>query len=439
KNNHKVTTAITLTVLLRPLGGIIFGLLSDRYGRKWPLIFNLLIIAAFSLASARVQTFEQFLAVRSLFGIGMGGIWGLATATSLENMPAPARGLFSGFVQQGYPAGYILAATINIVWVNHSGDWRILFYFGAGLSAAAAAFRLALPESPLFLQLKAQKQATRSTVGPVKAFIAEFKWLAKNCTGRLIYAILIVVALSFMAHASQDVYPLILQKSKGLSAYQSSVATIVGSCGAVIGSIIAGYVSQYLGRRLTVAVYAALAGLLIPAWMLPTTFSGLAAGVFFLQAMVQGVGGILPAMLQEMAPAHHRASFPGIAHQTGVMITACSAQIITTIGDHHQIPNPQYVPGGKEPETIPDYPKVSAVFLAIVVVYTLLVVIFGRYDSSPDLGASGEDTSSVPSSSEDEARSSDDKVIAENDGSAPAGDLEQQKAATARPYDPRGY
>ncbi|KAE8268847.1 hypothetical protein A4X09_0g3496 [Tilletia walkeri] len=429
KNNHKVTTAITLTVLLRPVGGIIFGLLSDRYGRKWPLIFNLVLIAAFSVATARVQTFHQFLAVRALFGIGMGGIWGMATATAIENMPRAPRGLFSGMLQQGYPVGYIISAVINIAWVNHSGDWRILFYVGAGLSLLAALFRLVLPESALFLRIKAERKAYPSTATWVKTFTSEVKWLARNCTVRVIYGILIVTGLSFMAHASQDAYPLILQKAKGLSPYQASVATIIGSCGAVVGGLAAGYISQYIGRRLTVVIYSAAAGLLIPAWMLPNSFSRLAAGVFFLQFMVQGVGGILPALLQDMAPTRYRATFPGVVHQTGVMLTAYSAQIITTIGDHNPIRNPKYVPGGQQPETIPNYANVSAIFLAIVVVFLLLVVIFGpEYDGAPAL-ENTEAVSLASSSSGTDKTSPTEKAASELDSGSRASDIEQQQLA----------
>ncbi|KAK0523580.1 hypothetical protein OC842_006096 [Tilletia horrida] len=391
KDNHKVTAAITLTVLLRPIGGLLFGLLSDRYGRKWPMVANLVLISAFSLATARVKTFHQFLAVRALFGIGMGGIWGQSCTLALENMATPATGLFSGLLQQGYPFGYILVAIVNLAWVNHThDDWSILFYFGAILSAIVAVLRLLLPESPHFVEIKKQRRAARgSQPASIKVFVEEIKWLIKNAGGRLVYGIMLVAGLSFLAHASQDVYPLILQKSKGLTAHQSSVSVIVGMTGGIVGGLTAGYVSQYCGRRLTIAAYSIASALLVPAWMLPTTFSGLAAGAFFLQFFVQGMGGVLPALLQDMAPRRYKATFPGVVHQTGVMISACSAQIETTIGDHLQIHNPKFIAGGKEPETIPDYAKVSAIFLAIMASYVLLVVIFGpEYDGRPKLDES---------------------------------------------------
>ncbi|KAG9021918.1 hypothetical protein FS837_006865, partial [Tulasnella sp. UAMH 9824] len=148
KDTHDITTAITLTLLFRSLGAVIFGVISDRFGRKWPLVFNLILVAILELGSGFCNTFQQFLAVRSLFGVGMGGIWGQAAATGLENLPAELRGLFSGILQEGYAFGYLIAAVVDLYLVP--GDphtWRSLFWLGSGLSFGVALFRAALPES----------------------------------------------------------------------------------------------------------------------------------------------------------------------------------------------------------------------------------------------------------------------------------------------------
>jgi len=225
------------------------------------------------------------------------------------------------------------------------------------------------------------------------------KWLAKNCWGRFLFGVLVVIGLSFLAHASQDAYPIILQKAKGLSPDQASRATIIGLSGSVIGSVVAGYISQYIGRRLAMAIYSIVAGLLIPAWILPNTWAGLAAGSFALQFTVQGISGILPVLLQTLSPAQYRSTFPGMVQQIGVMITACSAQIETSIGDRIQIRNPKYTPGSTtEPPTIPDLARVSAVFLALTCIYLLLVCILGPdYDASPRLGENELDRKDDPS------------------------------------------
>jgi len=153
KSSSTITTAITLTLLFRSLGAVIFGILSDRYGRKWPLVYNLILVAVLELGAGFVQTFPQFLALRSLFGIGMGGVWGLAAATALENLPVEVRGIASGILQEGYAIGYLFAAIINLFLVPEvSVGWRALFWTGSGISLFAAAVRALLPESEVFFE-----------------------------------------------------------------------------------------------------------------------------------------------------------------------------------------------------------------------------------------------------------------------------------------------
>jgi SHS family lactate transporter-like MFS transporter len=284
-----VTTAITLTLLFRPLGAIIFGLLSDRFGRKYPLVGNLFLIAVLSLGTGFVQTFPQFLAVRSLFGIGMGGIWGAATATALENMPAASRGLFSGLLQQGYAVGYLFAASANLTWIGRTNNWRYLFYLGAGLSLFAALVRLALPESALFIRQRAERKERGIQTNLAKTFARETWNMLKTNWVRVVYGILLMTGFNFLSHSSQDLYPTMIQKDNLAhlatpeAAALASKATIIGNCGAIAGGTLAGYISQYLGRRLTIMVFVIFTGAMIAPWILPTTFGGLAAGAFFVQ------------------------------------------------------------------------------------------------------------------------------------------------------------
>lgn len=190
-----------------------------------------------------------------------------------------------------------------------------------------------------------------------------------------------------MQHSSQDLYPTIIQntlsnlplsKAKELS----SKATIIGNCGAIAGGFLAGYISQYLGRRLTIIVFVVFTGAMIAPWILPTTFPGLAAGAFFVQFGVQGAWGVVPIYLSEISPPAFRATFPGVAYQVGNMVSSASSQIEATGGEHNRIPNPRFgQPGageaGKNP-TIPDYAKVSGILLGVVCAYLILVVIFGK-------------------------------------------------------------
>ncbi|KIS70048.1 uncharacterized protein UMAG_05122 [Mycosarcoma maydis] len=377
---HDITTAITLTLLFRSVGAAVFGILSDRYGRRYPLVANLLLIAAFSLGTGFVQTYPQFLVLRSIFGCLMGGIWSQATAVALENMPVAPRGLFSGILQQGYAVGYLLAASVNLSWVQRTNNWRILFFLSSGLSALAALVRLVLPESELFLRQKAQRDAN-GAVGESKAklFMAELKEMLKTHWLRCVYGVLLMTGFNFLSHSSQDLYPTMLQKSKLLTEGQASRATIISNCGAISGGMVAGYLSQYLGRRMTIIVFVLITGALIPAWILPNSFSALAAGAFFLQFGVQGAWGVVPIYLSEISPPAFRATYGGLAYQLGNAASSASSQIEAVGGDNLKDRNPKWyagAPAGVD-EFIPAYARVSAILLGSVCAYLLVVVTFG--------------------------------------------------------------
>ncbi|CEQ39468.1 SPOSA6832_01010, partial [Sporobolomyces salmonicolor] len=420
KPTSTITTSITLTLLFRPLGAIIFGLASDRYGRKWPLIIDLICCGALSLGTSFCTNFGAFLGVRSLFGVAMGGIWGLSASQALESMPAEARGLFSGILQQGYAVssfslmsprrvlatddrrtlrpsqcqvGYLLAAVLNLTAVPDHDDWRILFWFGAGASFFAALIRLVLPESPYFLERHAAEKVSGSTVSSVdksKIFIREAGRALKLHWVRCIFGLCLMTGFNFFSHGSQDAYPSYIQQSKGLTAHQATLATIIGNCGAIAGGTIAGYVSQYLGRRLTIIVCCLWTAVFIPLWLLPNSFGGLAAGAFFVQSGVQGAWGVVslpfrhqerskqetntddfrkqvPVYLAELSPVAFRAVWPGVAYQLGNMVSSASAQIETTAGSHI-----------KTAEGRPDYGKVSAILIGVVAAWLIGCCLIGR-------------------------------------------------------------
>ena len=238
------------------------------------MVVNLLIISSLSLGCSFVQNFHQFLAVRSLFGIGMGGIWGLASASALENLPVEARGLASGIMQQGYAAGYLIAAVVNLYLVRHT-TWRAQFRTSAGISAFAAVLRSLLPESEVFLRARQDKQTEVAKPGQSKTriFFHEVGQMLKNHWLLSIYAVLLMSGFNFLSHGSQDLYPTYLEESKGFTKFNATVATIIGNCGAIAcvfllrlldiggfsnhpiqysGGAVAGWLSQHIGRRLTI-------------------------------------------------------------------------------------------------------------------------------------------------------------------------------------------
>ncbi|KAL7419353.1 hypothetical protein Q5752_006191 [Cryptotrichosporon argae] len=369
KDTKAITTAITLTLLFRSLGALVFGLLADRYGRKWTLVCNLLIIAALELGTGFVQTYAQFLAVRSLFGIGMGGIWGQAAATGLENVPAAARGLCSGILQQGYACGYLIAAVINLSVVQHNKySWRSLYFIGAGFSVAAAIVRACLPESRQYVLAREQARAEGISSKEASArFIQEIKLMLRTNWLRCIWAICMMTGFNFFSHGSQDLYPTYLETSKGLSVSLASKATIISNCGAVVGGTIAGYASQYMGRRLAIVICLIYTACWIPLWILPNSFGGLAAGGFFIQSGVQGAWGVVPIYLAEIAPPAFRASFAGLAYQLGNMASSGAAQIEADAGSSLKLAG----------TSTPDYASIQGILIGVVIAWMLACVLLG--------------------------------------------------------------
>ncbi|KIJ54140.1 hypothetical protein M422DRAFT_221672 [Sphaerobolus stellatus SS14] len=378
-----LTNAITLTLLFRSVGAAIFGVISDRYGRKWPLVLNLLMCCVLQIGSSFCNSYRQFLGVRSLFGIAMGGVWGLSVATALENVPVETRGFLSGVLQEGYAVGYLLAAVVNLTAVPHSShSWRVLFWVSASLSFFAACLRAILPESALFLRAQEAKQTERekgiAAGGPTKSktriFLHELKVMLKTHWILSIYAILLMTGFNFLSHGSQDLFPTYIENDKLLSANLATKATIIGNCGAIAGGAIAGWLSQYIGRRLTIILCCFWIGAFIPLWILPSSFSGLAAGAFFIQVGVQGAWGVIPIFLNELSPPAFRGTFPGVAYQIGNMVSSSSARIEAVGGD-----NLRTTVHGMN---VPDYAKVQGILIGVVTAFVVIVVFLGPENHS---------------------------------------------------------
>nr|XP_019008395.1 MFS transporter, SHS family, lactate transporter [Kwoniella pini CBS 10737]OCF47176.1 MFS transporter, SHS family, lactate transporter [Kwoniella pini CBS 10737] len=364
----KITTAITLTLLFRSLGAVIFGILSDRYGRKWPLVCCLLLIMCFELGSGFVNTYTQFLAVRSLFGVTMGDKSDSANS-ALENVPADARGLLSGIMQQGYAVGYLLAAVINLTIVQYSKPhWRTIYFFGAGFSFLAACIRASLPESRQFLLAREEAKARGLTAKETtKNFIQELGTMFRTNCQYLLYVWIAHSAVYIASHGSQDLYPTYLKTTKKLSPKLASKATIISNCGAIVGGTIAGYSSQYVGRRFAILICAFWTAAFLPLWILPKSFGGLAAGGFFVQAGVQGAWGVVPIYLGEVSPPAFRALFAGLSYQLGNMASSGAAQIEATAGNSLKLAG----------TNIPDYAAITGILLGAVIAWGIICVICG--------------------------------------------------------------
>ncbi|KAJ7455595.1 carboxylic acid transporter protein [Mycena galericulata] len=377
KDTTDITQAITLTLLFRTVGAVIFGLFSDRFGRKWPLVLNLLFVAVLELGAGFVQTFRQFLVLRSLFGIGMGGIWGMAASTSLENLPVGLRGIGSGVLQQGYTVGYLIAAVISLELVPEvSQGWRSLFWAASGISLFVAILRVLLPESTPFLRGRrsAESHGITSEGQRTRVFLHETRVMLSRHRVLCLYAVLLMIGFTFLSHGSQDLYPTYLQKTKGFTAHSATIATIIGNCGAIAGGTIGGWASQHLGRRITAVLFTLLTAAFIPLWIIPSGFHSLSAGAFCVQFGVQAAWGVIPIHLTEMAPPAFRASFPGVVYQLGNMVSSASAQIEATGGNHFKTTVNGVV--------VPDYAKVQGILIGVVAAFLIVVTLIGPENHS---------------------------------------------------------
>lgn len=324
-----ITTAITLTLLLRSVGAAVFGLAGDKWGRKWPMVFNMLVLGLLQIATIYSTKFSHFLAVRSLFGLFMGGVYGNAIAMALEQCPSNARGLMSGILQQGYSFGYVLAACANLGVGGAVDSWKIVFWIGAGLSIAVGLIRMLFPESQQFIEAKKRGKKASSP----GAFWRETRVMLAKEWKMCVYCIFLMTWFNFYSHTSQDSYTTFMLTEKELSNKGASRASIMMKVGACVGGTIIGYASQFLGRRRTIIGSALMSAMLIPAWILPRGEASLSASGFFMQFFVQGAWGVIPIHLNELSPAAYRSTFPGVTYQIGNMISSPSAQIVNAIAE----------------------------------------------------------------------------------------------------------
>jgi SHS family lactate transporter-like MFS transporter len=249
-----------------------------------------------------------------------------------------------------------------------------LFWLAAGYSMFAAILRAVLPESAVFLRAKEMEKARgTNTSKKTKVFLQEIKAMLKQHWLLCIYAVLLMTGFNFLSHGSQDLYPTYLQVSKGFTSHDATIATIIGTIGAINGGAFAGFISQYIGRRLTIIIFVLLVGAFIPLWIIPTSFVGLAAGAFCVQFGVQGAWGVIPIQLAEMSPPAFRATFPGVAYQLGNMVSSASAQIEAFGGDNLKT---TIIKNG-QPTRVADYAKVQGMLLGIVAAFVIFITVIG--------------------------------------------------------------
>src|SRR5436853_1875576 len=306
--DRDIAFTIAITLAFRPVGAFIFGLLADRYGRRLPLILDLIFYSIVEVLSGLAPNYGTFLVLRALFGIGMGGEWGVGASLAMEKVPPRLRGVLSGLLQEGYAAGYLLAAGCYF-FVFERWGWRPMFFIG-GLPALLALFvRMRVKESEVWQKTK------HETWGQLGRGIASHWKL-------FIYLTLLMAMMNFVSHGTQDMYPTLWEKDWGFDPKQRAAITAISMVGAIGGGIIFGRYSDRAGRRraMVVALIGAIA--MIPLWAFSPNLALLVVGAFLMQFMVQGAWGVIPAHLAELSPDSVRGFLPGFAYQCGVLLAS---------------------------------------------------------------------------------------------------------------------
>ncbi|CAF9911752.1 hypothetical protein IMSHALPRED_010564 [Imshaugia aleurites] len=372
KENTQITWGITLVLMFRSVGSVIFGIAADRYGRKWPFVVNNVLFIVLELGTGFCQTYKQFLACRALFGVAMGGLYGNAAATALEDCPEAARGLISGMLQQGYAFGYLLATAFARGLVDTTSQgWRPLYWFGACPPVLIIIFRLCLPETAAFKDRAAVRQASGNLTG---TFLAEGRVALKKHWILLLYLVLLMAGFNFMSHGSQDLYPLMLENQFEFSANAVTVTQVVANLGAMTGGTIVGYSSQIFGRRFSIIFISIIGGALL----YPYTFTSshkIIAAAFFEQFCVQGAWGVIPIHLMELSPGSFRTFVVGTSYQLGNLVSSASSTIESTIGERFPLAPLISAKGVKTARY--DYGKVICIFMGCVFAYVIVLALIG--------------------------------------------------------------
>ncbi|PSK38178.1 hypothetical protein C7M61_002733 [Candidozyma pseudohaemuli] len=380
KSVTDVTWGITLVLMLRSVGALIFGFWGDRYGRKWPYIVNLSLLVVLQIGTGFVKTFEQFLGVRALFGIAMGGIFGFSLATSLDDVPVDCRGVLSGIFQEGYALGYLLTVIFNRAIVPNSPEgWRSIFWFAAGPPVLFIIWRACFPETDTYIRQKEIMEKEQENKPTAKKFFT-LSDSAKEAFRRywlmMIYCVFMMVGFNFMSHGSQDLYPTLLKVQLQFGEDRSTVTNVVANLGALFGGFVCGHFSTFIGRRLTILLAVILGAAMIYPWAYLRT-GAINAGAFFLQAGVQGAWGVVPIHLSELSPPAYRALVVGLSYQLGNLASSASSTIESRMGENW----PVRAPDGK---MVYDYSKVMAIFIGAVFAYMFFIILIGPENRGAD-------------------------------------------------------
>ena len=321
-----VLGAVFLTQAFRPVGALLFGILADRYGRRPVMMANILGFSIIEFACAFAPSLNVLLVLRALFGIAMGGEWGVGAALAFESLPTEGRGTFSGLLQEGYALGSILASgAFGLLFAGFHWHgfvvpgigWRGLFILGSSPALLAFYVQFRVAESPVWLAGAKKRMARAAEHAPpvwreqLLQFLPTFLFL-----------VLLMTAFMSFSHGTQDVYPTFLAVQFKFSPAVIGTIGVLYGLGSIAGGIIFGMLSERWGRKRAIVTASLLAIPVIPLYAYGHSAVTLGIGAVLMQFMVQGAWGVVPAYLTELSPAPVRATAPGLAYQLGGLITS---------------------------------------------------------------------------------------------------------------------
>lgn len=316
-----VTVAIMLTLAARPIGAFVFGWLAEHFGRRPVLMADIILFSIFEFASGFAPSLTSLLVLRFLFGIAMGGEWGLGASLVMESIPARLRGPVSGLLQSGYPSGYFVASLVYFLLFDTIG-WRGMFMVGVAPAFLVLLIRIHVKESPVFEERHRKRRAR-----PIAELVGNWKIA--------LYMIVLMAAFNAFSHGTQDLYPTFLQVQHHFDTHMTGTLTAIMNLGAIVGGIGFGIWSERIGRKRAIIIASILALPIIPLWAFSVTPVLLGLGGFLMQVAVQGAWGIVPVHLNELSPPAARALFPGFAYQLGNLIMSRNGVFQAQIAESH--------------------------------------------------------------------------------------------------------
>ncbi|MBS9533392.1 MFS transporter [Mycobacterium sp. M1] len=329
----EVAFLTTATLAMRPIGALLFGLWADRVGRRVPLMVDVIFYSVVGFLCAFAPNFTVLVILRLLYGIGMGGEWGLGAALAMEKIPPERRGFFSGLLQEGYLFGYLAATLASLLVTDALGlSWRWLFGLSILPAMVSLIIRYRVSESEVW---QATQNRMRLTSTRIRDVFTDGKVIR-----RFVYLVLLMTAFNWMSHGTQDIYPTFLTShdGAGLSHVTAKWIAVVYNIGGIIGGLIFGTLSQRWGRRYAI-IWCAVMGLpIVPLFAYSQSAAWLCLGSFLMLFAVQGAWGVIPAHLTEMSPDAIRGFYPGVTYQLGNLFAAFNLPIQEHLAATHGYP-----------------------------------------------------------------------------------------------------